>query len=39
MVSEQYSLMFNKELYADLESEMAPEDLFAVTQKISQYAI
>jgi len=39
MVSEQYSLMFNKELYSDLESEMAPEDLFAVTQKISQYAI
>ena len=39
MVSEQYALMFNKELYADMESEMEPEDLFAVTQKISQYAI
>ena len=39
MVSEQYSLMYNNDLYADMESEMAPEDLFAVTQKISQYAI
>jgi len=39
MVSEQYALMFNKELYGDMESEMEPEDLFAVTQKISQYAI
>lgn len=39
IVSEQYALMFNKELYADLESEMEPEELFSITQKISQYAI
>tara|TARA_R110000751_G_scaffold91334_1_gene179348 strand:- start:43 stop:606 length:564 start_codon:yes stop_codon:yes gene_type:complete len=39
IVSEQYALMYNLELYADMESELEDTEMFAVTQKISQYAI
>jgi hypothetical protein len=39
MVAEQYAMMFNTELYADMESELNEEELFSITQKISQYAI
>ena len=39
MVAEQYSLMFNYDLYSDMEGELSPEELFAITQKISLYAV
>ena len=38
MVSEQYSLLYNKDLYNDMESEMDATEILQITQKISQYA-
>ena len=38
MVSEQYALLYNKDLYNDMESEMDATEMLQITQKISQYA-
>ena len=39
LVSQQYSLMFQRSLFSDMEDEMSSEELAQVAQKISLYAI